>query len=91
MKYTAKIKQAQLVGKIKIEPKGGDLNADQIAEIKKDPWGKELIRKGVLAIEGVKPGDILDEPKKGSPKKEPLKRTDASAAGNPAQTTIEKK
>jgi hypothetical protein len=80
MKYTAKIKQAQLVGKIRIEPKGGDLNADQVTEIKKDPWGKDLIRKGFLVIEGVKPSDIVDEPKKGSVKQ------DTPATADPTQT-----
>jgi hypothetical protein len=78
MKYTTKVKQAQYVGKVRIEPKGGDLTDAQVAEIKKDPWGKDLIRKGVLIIEGVKPADIVDEPKKkpakqGEAKQEPPK------------------
>ena len=82
MKYTAtKIKQAQLVGKVKIEPNGGDLNKEQVDEIKKDPWGRELIRKGYLVIEGVKPSDV-EEPKKGSAKQEPPKQSNTSAAGN---------
>jgi hypothetical protein len=65
MKYTAKISQAQYVGSVLIDPKGGDLTEKQATEIKKDPWGKELIRKEVLCIDGVKPTDIKDEPKKG--------------------------
>jgi hypothetical protein len=66
LKYTTKVKQAQLVGTIRIDPKGGDLTDAQVKQIKADPWGKELIRKGVLSIEGVKPEDIKDEPKKGA-------------------------
>jgi len=64
MKYTTKVKQAQFVGKIRIEPKGGDLTDADVKVITADPWGKDLIRKGVLIIEGVKPSDIKDEPKK---------------------------
>jgi hypothetical protein len=64
MKYTAKISQAQYVGSVLIDPKGGELTANQITEIKKDLWGKELIRKELLNIDGVKPADIEDEPKK---------------------------
>jgi hypothetical protein len=70
MKYTAKISQAQFVGTVKIEPKGGEISEPQAAEIKKDPWGKELIRKGLLVIEGVRQADIEDDPKKGAPKEE---------------------
>jgi len=54
VKYTTKIKQAQLVAKVRIEPKGGDLNEEQVKAIKEDKWGKELISKGMLFIEGVK-------------------------------------
>ena len=63
MKYTAKIKQPQTVGGIKIEPKGGELKGEAIKAILSDSWGKELIRKGYLSIEGVKPGDV-DKPEK---------------------------
>ena len=62
MKYTTKAKQTQLVGGIKIEPKGGDLTDQQLKAVKEDPWGRELIRKSVLVIDGVKPSDIKDEP-----------------------------
>ena len=68
MKYTTKVKQAQLVGGVKIEPDGGELNPDQIEKIKNDLWGKELIQKGFLAIEGVKPNEIKAEQKKGAVK-----------------------
>jgi hypothetical protein len=73
MKYTAKITQSQFVGSVMIEPEGGDLTEKQVAEIKKNLWGKELIRKGILHIEGVKSSDIVDEPKKGAAKKEAQK------------------
>jgi len=89
MKYTAKIKQAQKIGGVKIEPKGGELTNEQLAEIKKDPWGRELIRKEMLTIEGVKPGDVK-EPEKGSPKQEAAKQVPASGnaatAGNTTAT-----
>jgi hypothetical protein len=64
MKYTAKITQAQFVGKIKIEPKSGDLTDAQVKAITADPWGNELIRKGMLTIEGTKPADTEAEKKK---------------------------
>jgi hypothetical protein len=64
MKYSAKIKQAQFVGKIKIEPKGGDLTDAQAKEINADPWGQELIQKGMLVIEGTRPADTDAEKKK---------------------------
>jgi hypothetical protein len=66
MKYSARIKQAQLAGGVMIKPEGGELTAAQVEAVKGDPWGKELIRSGVLHIEGVKPSDIVDEPKKGA-------------------------
>jgi hypothetical protein len=50
MKYTTKIGQPQFVGKVKIEPQGGDLTEKQVEAIKADPWGKELIEKGILKI-----------------------------------------
>jgi len=52
MKYTAKVKQAQTVAGIRIEPKGGDLNEDQVKKIMADKYGKELISKKMLVIEG---------------------------------------
>ncbi|MDR2952910.1 MAG: hypothetical protein LBU82_06685 [Treponema sp.] len=91
MKYTTKIKQPQVVGKTRIEPNGGDLNADQVSEIKNDPYGRDLIRKGYLNIEGVKPDDVKDDPKKGSGKKDASKKTDAPTVSVSTQTTAEKK
>jgi hypothetical protein len=64
MKYTTKVKQAQYVGKTKIEPKGGDLSDGQIKQILDDAYGRELVRKGMLVIEGVKPGDVKEPAKK---------------------------
>jgi hypothetical protein len=52
------VAQPQIVGGIKIDPKGGEINQNQFEEIKKDPWGKELISNGLLEIEGVKVSDI---------------------------------
>jgi hypothetical protein len=78
MKYTTRVKQAQMIGDVRIDPKGGDLNTDQVKKIKEDPWGKELIRKGALTIEGVKPDDIKDD----------VKKKAASAAGGAKPETI---
>ena len=52
MKYTTKVKQAQMVGDVKIDPKGGDLSSEQVKKIEKDPYGKDLLEKGYLTIEG---------------------------------------
>ncbi|MDR1175022.1 MAG: hypothetical protein LBK83_06085 [Treponema sp.] len=57
MKYTAKISQSQLAGGVKIEPRGGDLTEKQAEKIMADPWGKELIKMGLLQIAGVKAPD----------------------------------
>jgi hypothetical protein len=64
MNYTSKIKQAQYVGGIKILPCGGRLSQEEINAIKADPWGKELLQKKVLVIDGLRPEDYKDEPKK---------------------------
>ena len=69
MKYTTKtIQQAQLVGGVKINPKGGELKDDEVKRIIADPWGKELINKGALVIEGVKPEDLVEKPKPKKPR-----------------------
>ena len=52
MKYSTKVKQAQLVGGIKIDPKGGELLPEEVSSIAADPWGRELIEKKALLIEG---------------------------------------
>ena len=77
MKYTTKVKQKQYVGKVKIGPKGGDLDDVQKKEILADPWGKELVKKGMLIIEGVRPEDV-DKHYAASPKKEAPKQADLS-------------
>jgi hypothetical protein len=64
LKYTTKVKQEQFVGKVKINPMGGELTEPQVKEIQNDPWGKELIEKGLLVIEG-----SATEPKTAEPKK----------------------
>ena len=56
MKYTAKIKQAQKVAGIRIDPKGGELNDEQFKKITGDKYGKELISKKLLVIEGAPKG-----------------------------------
>jgi hypothetical protein len=67
-KYTTKVEQAQLVGNVEIRPYGGDLKDDQVAAIIADPYGKDLIRKGKLTIEGVKPEDLEEKKKPRKPK-----------------------
>ena len=61
MKYSTKIKQAQFVGKIKIDPKGGDLPKESVDAIIADKWGKDLIRKGMLSIEGITVSMLKDD------------------------------
>jgi hypothetical protein len=66
VKYTTKIGQPQFVGKVKIDPKGGELTEKQVEDIKADPWGKELIRMGLLGIAGTKaPDKDADKPASG--------------------------
>lgn len=52
MKYSTKVKQAQLVGGVKISPKGGEVSPEEAGKIAADPWGRELIEKKALIIEG---------------------------------------
>jgi hypothetical protein len=58
MKYTTKLAQPQIVGGVEINPKGGEINPKQFEDIRKDPWGKELVSKGFLEIEWIKSFDI---------------------------------
>jgi len=55
MKYSTKVSQAQTVGGVKINPKGGELSPEDVKKITADPWGKELIAKKALVIEGEAP------------------------------------
>ena len=55
MKYSTKVKQAQLIGGVKINPNGGEITPEEFKKIAADPWGKELIEKKVLLIEGEAP------------------------------------
>jgi hypothetical protein len=66
MKYTAKVNQAQIIGGLRIEPKGGDLTDEDIKKITSDRWGKELLEKKVLVIENFDPAAIAQttKPKK---------------------------
>ena len=74
MKYTTKVKQAQFVAGVKIEPSGGTLNNEQVEKIKNDPWGKELIKNEFLSLEDVNLSvPKKDEAKTGDVKQESLK------------------
>jgi hypothetical protein len=86
LKYTAKIGQPQFVGKVKIDPKGGDLTEKQAEEIKADPWGQELIEAGVLKIEGVKaPDKDSDKPAGKDSDSSPKKAPDSSSSADNAK------
>jgi hypothetical protein len=52
MKYTTRIHQEQFVGTVRISPKGGDLTEVQAAEVKRNKYGKELIEKRILILDG---------------------------------------
>jgi hypothetical protein len=70
MKYTTKVTQAQYVGKVKIEPKGGELTDKQAEAVKADPWGKELIKMGLLEIaDGKAPNKPAGNEKEGQGEK----------------------
>jgi hypothetical protein len=69
-KYSTKVTQSQFIGKVKIDPKGGELTDQEVEEIKGDPWGQELIRKNILTIDEVKPSDIKEAAKGKPPKPE---------------------
>jgi hypothetical protein len=86
MKYTAKFKQPQMVGGKKLNPSGGELTAEEIDKIKKDPWGKELICTGFLIIDGIKQDNIDGDVVKGAAKK-----AAPPSAGDLIQTAAEKK
>ena len=68
-KYTTKAKQDQLIGGVTVKQGGGDLSPDEIKAIIADPYGKDLIRKEYLSIEGVKKEDV--EEKNGKPSEKP--------------------
>jgi hypothetical protein len=52
-KYTAKIKQPQMVANVKLDPNGGVLSEREYKTVKKDPYGASLLEKGLLVVEGV--------------------------------------
>jgi hypothetical protein len=55
---------------VKIEPRGGDLTDKQAEAIKADPWGKELIKMGLLEIaDGKAPGKPAGNEKDGQGEK----------------------
>jgi hypothetical protein len=50
-KYTAKIKQPQSVGDVKIDPAGGEFTERQYRAVQKDAYGKSLLDKGLLVVD----------------------------------------
>lgn len=63
MKYTAKIKEAQLAGGVRLDPTGGEVTDAQAKAIASDPWGKKLIDAGKLKFN--KAVEIPTRPKLG--------------------------
>jgi hypothetical protein len=59
-KYTAKIKQPQTVGNIKLDPTGGVLTEREYKTLKQDAYGASLLEKGLLVFEGA-PSTTLGE------------------------------
>ena len=84
MKYSTKLKQVQFVAGVKIEPNGGELSEDQKKAIIADPYGKDLIEKKYLIIEGLKPEELATPPakKKGMSARQ-VKKPDAPAPSGP--------
>ena len=84
MKYTTKLKQYQIVGGVKIEPKGGELSEEQKKAIIADPYGKDLIEKKCLIIEGLKPEELVaPQVKKRGMSARQVKKPDAPAPSGP--------
>jgi hypothetical protein len=50
-KYTAKFKQPQKVGNVKLDPKGGLLSEREYKTVKKDVYGASLLEKRLLVVE----------------------------------------
>jgi hypothetical protein len=50
-KYTAKIKQPQTVGNVKLDPRGGLFSEREYKTVKKDAYGASLLEKGLLVVE----------------------------------------
>jgi len=82
VKYTTKVKQAQHVGGAVINPKGGELSADEVKAITANPYGKDLIIKGFLSIDGVKQEDVAE--KQGKPAAKPAARPVTTTPPNPS-------
>ena len=84
MKYTTKVKKAQLVGGVTIDPQGGDLKEDQVKAITADPYGIDLLKKTYLVIEGVKPNQLEIPRKKGGMSTKQGWKPPAKAAEKPS-------
>jgi hypothetical protein len=63
-KYTAKFKQPQRAGNVKLDPKGGLLSEREYKIVKKDIYGASLLEKGVLVVEEGR--DSVPAPAQGS-------------------------
>ncbi|MBO4507111.1 MAG: hypothetical protein J5747_00565 [Spirochaetaceae bacterium] len=63
MKYTAKLKESQFAGGVKLNPNGGTVSDAEAIAIASDPWGKKLIDSGKLTFE--KAVEIPTKPKLG--------------------------
>ncbi|MDR2150124.1 MAG: hypothetical protein LBO67_04785 [Spirochaetaceae bacterium] len=77
-KYTAKIKQPQIIAGVRIDPKGGTFNEKQVWAIKHDVYGRELVEKGFL---------IFDE----KAETQPVKAAARQSAQSSAEADIQKK
>jgi hypothetical protein len=64
MKYTAKFKQPQTVGSVKLDPRGGDITGREYKALKKDAYGASLLEKGLVVVEGqaqTAPGETVPD------------------------------
>ncbi len=50
-KYTAKVKQPQVVAGKEISPNGGTITENELKRIKKDVYGASLLEKKFLIVE----------------------------------------
>lgn len=78
MKYTAKIKEAQLAGGVRIAPRGGEVTDAEARAVASDPWGKKLIESGKLKFE--KAVEVPTKPKLGMTVTGSIKPTNAVKA-----------
>ncbi len=82
MKYTTSIREAQLAGGVKLDPKGGEVTNAEAKAIASDPWGKKLIESGKLKFE--RAVEVPTKPKLG------MTVTGAIKPTNAAKTEVKK-